>query len=182
MVTINQFTSDTQAELDLVKRSCQKQGVRLVVSNHGAKGREGAAELAEAVRQVADSGSSHFSVLYPDDLPLVEKIRIIAREIYRADIIEIPQPVQARLTELEKNGYGHFPICMAKTQYSFSTDPTEKGAPSGFTVQVREVRLAMGAEFVVVITGDIMTMPGLPRVPAAEAIGMDEDGHILGLF
>ena len=182
VVAINQFTSDTQAELDLVKRSCLEQGVRMVVSNHWAKGGEGAAELAETVRQLADSGSAKFSVLYPDDLPLAEKIRIIAREIYRADFVEIPKTVQARLTELEKNGYGHFPICMAKTQYSFSTDPTQKGAPSSFTVPVREVRLAMGAEFVVVITGDIMTMPGLPRVPAAEAIGLDDDGQIVGLF
>jgi formate--tetrahydrofolate ligase len=138
--------------------------------------------LAKTVRRVADSDSSKFSVLYPDELPLAEKIRTIAREIYRADDVEIPQTVQARLTELEKNGYGHFPICMAKTQYSFSTDPNKKGAPTGFTVPVREVRLAMGAEFVVVITGDIMTMPGLPRVPAAEDIGVDDDGHIVGLF
>jgi len=143
---------------------------------------KGAAGLADVVRQVADSESSHFSVLYPDDLPLAEKILIIAREIYRADTVEIPKTVQARLTELERNGYGHFPTCMAKTQYSFSTDPTQKGAPSGFTVPVREVRLAMGAEFVVVITGDIMTMPGLPRIPTAEAIGIDDDGRIVGLF
>lgn len=143
---------------------------------------KGAAGLADVVRQVADSESSHFSVLYPDDLPLAEKIRIIAREIYRADTVEIPKTVQARLTELERNGYGHFPTCMAKTQYSFSTDPSQKGAPSGFTVPVREVRLAMGAEFVVVITGDIMTMPGLPRIPTAEAIGIDDDGRIVGLF
>jgi len=138
--------------------------------------------LAETVRKIADSESSKFGVLYPDDLPLAEKIRTIAREIYRADDVEIPQTVQARLTELEKNGFGHFPICMAKTQYSFSTDPTKKGAPTGFSVPVREVRLAMGAEFVVVITGDIMTMPGLPRIPAAESIGVDAQGNIVGLF
>jgi formate--tetrahydrofolate ligase len=182
VVAINQFTNDTPAELDLVERSCQELGVRMVVSNHWAKGGEGAAVLAETVRQVADSESSKFSLLYPDDLPLAEKIRTIARGIYGADDVEIPQTIQARLTELEKNDYGHFPVCMAKTQYSFSTDPTKKGAPTGFTVPVREVRLAMGAEFVVVITGDIMTMPGLPRVPAAEAIGVDDDGHIVGLF
>jgi formate--tetrahydrofolate ligase len=182
VVAINQFTSDTPAELDLVERSCQGLGARMAVSNHWAQGGEGAMALAKTVRQVADSESSKFSVLYPDELPLAEKIRTIAREIYRADDVEIPQTVQARLTELEKNGYGHFPICMAKTQYSFSTDPTKKGAPTGFTVPVREVRLAMGAEFVVVITGDIMTMPGLPRVPAAEDMGVDDDGHIVGLF
>lgn len=182
VVAINQFTDDTPTELDLVEQSCQELGVRMVVSNHWAKGGKGATDLAEIVRQVADSESLEFSLLYPDDFPLAEKIRTIAQGIYGADDVEIPQTVQARLTELEKNGYGHFPVCMAKTQYSFSTDPTKKGAPAGFTVPVREVRLAMGAEFVVVITGDIMTMPGLPRVPAAEAMGVDDAGHIVGLF
>ena len=182
VVAINQFASDTPAELDLVERSCQELDVRMVVSTHWAKGGKGAAALAETVKAMADVPSTHFSLLYPDDLPLAEKIRTVAREIYRAETVEIPKTVRARLTELEKNGYGHFPVCMAKTQYSFSTDPTLKGAPTGFTVPVREVRLAMGAEFVVVMTGDIMTMPGLPRVPAAEAIGLDDDGHIVGLF
>lgn len=154
----------------------------MVLSNHWAKGGEGAAALAETVKKIADDGSSKFSPLYPDDVPLAEKMWTVAREIYRADDVEIPHTVQARLTELEKHGYGHFPVCMAKTQYSFSTDPALKGAPTGFTVPVREVRLAMGAEFVVAITGDIMTMPGLPRVPAAEAIRLDDDGHIVGLF
>ncbi len=182
VVAINQFTHDTQAELDLVERSCKDLGVQMVLSNHWAKGGVGAVALAEAVKQMVDAGDSMFSPLYADDLSLAEKMRIVAREIYGADDVEIPQTVQARLTELEKNGYGHFPVCMAKTQYSFSTDPSLKGAPTGFTVPVREVRLAMGAEFVVAITGDIMTMPGLPRVPAAEAIGLDDDGHIVGLF
>jgi formate--tetrahydrofolate ligase len=182
VVAINQFTNDTPAELDLVERSCQDLGVQMVRSNHWAQGGKGAAVLAETVKQIADAGSSKFSPLYPDDLPLAEKMRTVAREIYRADDVEIPHTVQARLIELEKHGYGHFPVCMAKTQYSFSTNPALKGAPSGFTVPVREVRLAMGAEFVVAITGDIMTMPGLPRVPAAEAIRLDDDGHIVGLF
>ncbi len=182
VVAINQFTHDTQAELDLVERSCQELGVSMVVSNHWAKGGEGAAQLAETVREIADSEPSKFALLYPDALPLAEKMRTVAREIYRADDVEIPRTVQARLTELEKHGYGHFPVCMAKTQYSFSTDPSLKGAPTGFTVPIREVRLAMGAEFVVAITGDIMTMPGLPRVPAAEAIGLDRKGQIIGLF
>jgi formate--tetrahydrofolate ligase len=182
IVAINQFTHDTQAELDLVERSCQELGVQMVLSNHWAHGGKGAVTLAEAVKQIADSSVATFSPLYSGDLPLVEKMRIVAREIYGADDVEIPPSVQARLAELEKHGYGHFPVCMAKTQYSFSTDPTKKGAPDGFTVPVREVRLAMGAEFVVAITGDIMTMPGLPRVPAAEAIGLDDDGHIVGLF
>ncbi len=182
VVAINQFTHDTTAELELVERSCQDLGVRMVVSNHWAHGGKGAADLAEAVRHIVDSESSKFSVLYPDDLPLAEKIRTVAQKIYGADDVQIPNTVQSRLTELERNGYGHFPVCLAKTQYSFSTDPTVKGAPTGFTVSVREVRLAMGAEFVVAMTGDIMTMPGLPRVPAAEAIGVDDDGRIVGLF
>ena len=182
VVAINQFTHDTPAELELVERSCQELGVRMVVSNHWAHGGEGAAALAEAVRHIVNSESSKFSVLYPDDLPLAEKIRTVAQEIYGADDVEIPNTVQSRLTELERNGYGHFPICLAKTQYSFSTDPSLKGVPTGFTVPVREVRLAMGAEFVVAMTGDIMTMPGLPRTPAAEAIGVDDEGQIFGLF
>ena len=182
VVAINQFTHDTQAELDLVERSCQELGVRMVLSSHWAQGGKGAAKLAEMVKQMADADASQFSPLYSDDLPLVGKMQTVAREIYRADDVEIPPTVQARLTELEKHGYGHFPVCMAKTQYSFSTDPTKKGAPTNFTVPVREIRLAMGAEFVVVITGEIMTMPGLPRVPAAEAIGLDDKGNIVGLF
>ena len=182
IVAINQFTSDTQAELDLVERSCRELGVPMVLSNHWAYGGKGAKKLAETVKQMADTNASKFSPLYADDLPLAEKMRIVAREIYGADDVEIPHAVQVRLTELEKHGYGHFPVCMAKTQYSFSTDPTLKGAPTGFIVPVREVRLAMGAEFVVAITGDIMTMPGLPRVPAAESIGLDDEGQIVGLF
>lgn len=182
LVAINQFTSDTPAELELVAQACRDRGVRMEVSNHWAHGGKGAVALAEAVRQLADSESSKFSVLYPDDLPLADKIRVVARDMYGAEDADIPASVQQRLTELEENGYGHFPVCMAKTQYSFSTDPKKKGAPTGFTIPVREVRLAMGAEFVVVITGNIMTMPGLPRVPAAEDIGLDEEGHIIGLF
>lgn len=182
VVAINQFTEDTPAELELVARSCRDLGVRMVVSNHWAQGGKGAVDLAETVRTLADSETANFSLLYADDLPLAEKIATVAREIYGADEVVIPQTVQSRLTELENHGYGHFPICMAKTQYSFSTDPSVKGAPSGFTVPVRDVRLAMGAEFVVVITGDIMTMPGLPRAAAAESIGVDDDGHIVGLF
>ncbi len=182
VVAINQFASDTPAELELIERSCQELGVRMVLSNHWAEGGKGATALAETVRNIVDSEPSNFSVLYPDDISLAEKMRVVAREIYGADDVEIPPTAQARLTELERNGYGHFPVCMAKTQYSFSTDPTQKGAPTGFTVPVREVRLAMGAEFVVAITGDIMTMPGLPRVPAAQAIGLDDNGQIVGLF
>ncbi|MEE8124335.1 MAG: formate--tetrahydrofolate ligase [Nitrospirales bacterium] len=182
VVAINQFTSDTKTELELVGRVCHEQGVRMVLAEHWMKGGSGAVALAETVQEVIEKEPSDFRMLYPDTLPLAEKVRVIAQEIYGADDVEIPHTVQARFTELEKNGYGHFPICMAKTQYSFSCDPTKKGAPTGFTVPIREVRLAFGAEFIVAVTGEIMTMPGLPRVPAAEAIGVDDNGHIVGLF
>ena len=182
VVAINQFTSDTKRELELVEQACADHGVKLALANHWAQGGEGAEYLAETVRDVIEKEPANFRVLYPNTMPLAEKVRTIAKEIYRAEDVEIPSTVQARFTELEKNGFGHFPVCMAKTQYSFSADPTKKGAPTGFTLPVREVRLAMGAGFVVVITGDMMTMPGLPRVPAAESIGVDEKGNIVGLF
>jgi formate--tetrahydrofolate ligase len=182
VVAINQFTSDTKRELELVEQACADHGVKLALANHWAKGGAGALGLAETVREVIEKEPADFRVLYPDTIPLAEKLRIIAREIYRAEDVEIPPAVHARFAELEHNGYGHFPICMAKTQYSFSTDPAKKGAPSGFTLPVREVRLAMGAGFVVVIAGDMRTMPGLPRVPAAESIGVDAKGNIVGLF
>jgi formate--tetrahydrofolate ligase len=182
VVAINQFTSDTKRELELVEQACADHGVKLALANHWAKGGAGALGLAETVREVIEKEPADFRVLYPDTIPLAEKLRIIAREIYRAEDVEIPPAVHARFAELENNGYGHFPICMAKTQYSFSTDPAKKGAPSGFTLPVREVRLAMGAGFVVVIAGDMRTMPGLPRVPAAESIGVDAKGNIVGLF
>jgi formate--tetrahydrofolate ligase len=182
VVAINQFTSDTMRELELVEKVCADHGVKLALANHWAKGGAGALCLAETVREVIEKEPADFRVLYPDTIPLSEKLRIIAREIYRAEDVEIPPAVHARFAELENNGYGHFPICMAKTQYSFSTDPTQKGAPTGFTLPVREVRLAMGAGFVVVMTGNVMTMPGLPRVPAAQSIGVDAKGNIVGLF
>ncbi|MCZ6799798.1 MAG: formate--tetrahydrofolate ligase [Nitrospirae bacterium] len=182
VVAINQFTSDTKAELELVHRSCVERGVRTVLAEHWAKGGLGAVTLAETVTEVIEKEQSQFHVLYPDEAPLAEKARIIAQEIYGADDIDIPSTVRERFVELEKNGYGHFPICMAKTQYSFSSDPSRKGAPSGFTIPIREIRVAFGAELVVAITGNIMTMPGLPRVPAAEAVGIDSDRNIVGLF
>jgi formate--tetrahydrofolate ligase len=182
VVAINQFTSDTKRELELVEQACADHGVKMALANHWAQGGTGALGLAETVREVIEKEPADFRMLYPDTIPLAEKLRIIAREIYRAEDVEIPPAVHARFAELENNGYGHFPICMAKTQYSFSTDPAKKGAPSGFTLPVREVRLAMGAGFVVVIAGDMMTMPGLPRVPAAETIGVDAKGNIVGLY
>lgn len=182
VVAINQFTSDTKRELELVEKACADHGVKMALANHWAEGGAGAMSLAETVREVIEKEPADFRVLYPDTMPLAEKVRIIAKEIYRAEDVEIPPAVHARFAELEKNGFGHFPICMAKTQYSFSTDPAKKGAPTGFTLPVREVRLAMGAGFVVVITGEMMTMPGLPRVPAAQSIGIDAKGNIVGLF
>ncbi len=182
VVAINPFPTDSEAEIGLVQKACAKLGVTAVLGEHWAKGGVGAADLAKEVIRALETKKAKFKFLYPDDMPLVEKVRIIAREIYRADDIEVPKTVQAQFNELEKAGFGHYPICMAKTQYSFSTDPSLKGAPTGFTVPVRELRLSAGAEFVVVITGDIMTMPGLPRVPAAEAVGVDDSGEVFGLF
>ena len=138
--------------------------------------------LADLVVRTIEKKQGNFQVLYPDLLPFEEKVRTIAQQIYGADDVEFPKIVLESFEELEKKGYRHFPICMAKTQYSFSTDPLLKGAPSGFTIPIREVRLSLGAEFIVVLAGDIMTMPGLPRVPAAEAVGVDANGDIVGLF
>lgn len=182
VVAVNQFTSDTKAELELVEKVCADHDVKVVMAEHWKMGGVGAINLAEAVKELVDKESSTFRVLYPDDLPLTEKVRMIVRDVYGGDDVEIPKTVRERFLELEKSGFGHFPICMAKTQYSFSTDPMKKGAPTGFLVPVREIRLALGAEFIVVLTGDIMTMPGLPRVPAAEDVGVDQHGNIVGLF
>lgn len=182
LVAINQFTSDTQAELDLIQNICTEQGVKVALSNHWAKGGEGAIELAELVVKTIESEPTTFHTLYPDEMSLAEKVRTVSREIYGADDADISQSVLNQFEELEHAGYGHYPVCMAKTQYSFSTDPTKKGAPTGFTIPIREVRLSLGAEFIVVLSGDIMTMPGLPKVPAAEAVGINADGSIMGLF
>ena len=182
VVAINQFTLDTKAEIELVGKACADRGVKVVLAEHWAKGGQGATALAEEVVRVIDQGDADYRVLYSDNLPLAEKVRTVAQEIYRAADVDIPKGVLDRFSELEQMGYGHFPICMAKTQYSFSTDPNKKGAPTGFMVPVREIRLSLGAEFIVVLTGDIMTMPGLPRIPAANAIGVDDSGAIVGLF
>ncbi|MCG8561274.1 MAG: formate--tetrahydrofolate ligase, partial [Hyphomicrobiales bacterium] len=139
-------------------------------------------DLAHKVVGICDSGQAQFKPLYGDDVPLKEKVRTIAQQIYGAEDIAADKTVEARFAQLEDEGYGHFPVCMAKTQYSFSTDPNLKGAPEGHTVAIRELRLSAGAEFIVAITGDIMTMPGLPRTPAANAIHLDDQGQIQGLF
>ncbi len=182
VVSINRFSADTAAEVDFVKSACAKLGVEAYMADHWAEGGKGAAEVARAVVRVADSGKSKLKLLYPDEMPLLEKIRTIAREIYRAKDISAEKSVRDQLASFEAMGYGKLPVCIAKTQYSFSTNADLKGAPVDHIVPVREVRLAAGAEFVVAICGDIMTMPGLPKVPAADAIDIDADGRIVGLF
>jgi formate--tetrahydrofolate ligase len=153
-----------------------------LMADHWAMGGEGAAEVAKAVVRIADSGNSRLKLLYPDEMPLVEKVRTIAREIYRAKDISVDKTVRDQLASFEAMGYGKLPVCIAKTQYSFSTNPDIKGAPDDHTIPLREVRLSAGAEFVVAICGDIMTMPGLPKVPAADSIDVRPDGRIVGLF
>ncbi|MFZ0693496.1 MAG: formate--tetrahydrofolate ligase [Alphaproteobacteria bacterium] len=182
VVAINRFPTDSEAEIALVQKGCAKMGVTAVLGEHWAKGGAGAADLAKEVIRTIESKKSSFKFLYPDELPLIEKVRTIAREIYRADDIDAPKTIIAQFAEFEKAGFGHYPICMAKTQYSFSTDPNQKGAPTGFNIPIRELRLSAGAEFLVVIAGDVMTMPGLPRQPAAEAVGVDDSGEVFGLF
>jgi len=182
VISINRFSADTAAEIDLVKTACAKLGVECHMADHWAMGGEGAADVARAVVKVCDSGKSKLKFLYPDDMPLIEKIRTIAREIYRAKDISADKSVRDQLASFEAMGYGKAPICVAKTQYSFSTNPDAKGAPLDHTINVREVRLSAGAEFVVAICGEIMTMPGLPKVPSAEAIDIGPDGKIVGLF
>ncbi len=182
VVAINRFPTDSEAEIAFVQKACAKMGVTAVLAEHWAKGGAGAADLAKEVIRTIESKKGSFKFLYPDELPLIEKVRTIAREIYRADDIDAPKSIIAQFAEFEKAGFGHYPICMAKTQYSFSTDPNQKGAPTGFNIPIRELRLSAGAEFLVVIAGDVMTMPGLPRQPAAEVVGVDDSGEVFGLF
>jgi len=181
-VAINRYTADTDAEVETVRAFCEDFGVKAVNCTHWADGGKGTTELAEHVVELCDSGLAQFRTLYGDDASLWEKAATIAREIYGADDIIADKKVREQFAKFEREGYGKYPICMAKTQYSFSTDPNLLGAPSGHHVQIREIRLAAGAEFVVVVTGAIMTMPGLPRVPAANAISVNKEGQIEGLF
>jgi len=182
VVAINRFSSDSESEIDAILSACAENGVEGIEANHWADGGAGAQALAETVVKVLENEPSRFKMLYEDSVSLWEKTRTIARRTYRADDIIADKKIRDRFKQLEDEGYGLFPICMAKTQYSFSTDPNLKNAPTGFSVPVREVRLSGGAEFVVVVCGDVMTMPGLPRVPAANAIRFDEQGKIVGLF
>ncbi len=183
IVAINSFTLDTEAEGKVISDGCEKLGVKAILCSHWANGGDGTLELAEEVVKISESSDpSKFKFMYEDNVSLEEKIRSVAQKIYRADDIVIDKSVSDQLKGFEENGYGNLPICIAKTQYSFSTNPSLRGAPNGFTVPVREVRLSAGAGFIVVVTGQIMTMPGLPKVPSANSIMLDEKGLIQGLF
>ncbi len=182
VVSVNRFSSDTEAEIALLKRLCSTIGAECVMADHWARGGEGAVELAETVVRTIENKPSDFRPLYPDDMSLWDKTRTIAQEIYGAEDITADKSVKDRFAELEKAGFGKFPVCVAKTQYSFTTNPDAKGVPLGHIIPIREVRLSAGAEFVVVVCGDIMTMPGLPKVPAANNIELAADGRITGLF
>jgi formate--tetrahydrofolate ligase len=181
VVSINRFSADTEAEIALVKEKCKALGVEALMADHWAMGGAGAADVAKTVVKVIDEGKSKLKFLYPDETPLFEKIETIAREIYRAKNVTADKSVKDQLKGWEEMGYGKLPICIAKTQYSFSTNPDAKGAPADHSINVREVRLSAGAEFVVAICGEILTMPGLPKVPSADSIDV-KDGKIVGLF
>jgi formate--tetrahydrofolate ligase len=181
-VAINGFSADTDEERAALQELCAAANIDAVDCHHWADGGAGAEALAHQVVALADSGKADFTPLYEDALPLADKIRTVAQKIYGAEDILLDKRVHQQLSQLEADGFGNLPVCMAKTQYSFSTDPTLLGAPSGHQIPVREVRLAAGAGFVVVICGEIMTMPGLPRVPAANSIRIDDAGQVEGLF
>ena len=182
VVAVNHFTGDTEAEIEALKAYVTEQGSEAIISRHWELGGEGARELAARVAEIADTDAGNFAPIYGDEMPLFEKIETIAKRIYRADEVLADKKIRDQLRQWEDQGYGNLPICMAKTQYSFSTDPNLRGAPTGHSVPVREVRLSAGAGFIVAICGEIMTMPGLPRVPSAESIFLNQDGEIEGLF
>jgi formate--tetrahydrofolate ligase len=182
VVAINRFITDTDAEIQEVMKAAESMGTKAFLCTHWADGGKGTEALAQHVVGVCESGKASFKPLYPDEMPLRDKVKTIATEIYRAADISCDGSVETRFKELEAMGFGHLPVCMAKTQYSFSTDPNKRGAPTGHVVPVRELRLSAGAEFIVVITGEIMTMPGLPKVPSADTIRLNDQGQIEGLF
>ncbi|MFC0385344.1 formate--tetrahydrofolate ligase [Muricoccus vinaceus] len=182
VVALNRFTSDTDAEIAAVQEAMAALGTRAILCTHWSDGAAGAAELARAVQGLVAGGTARFRPLYPDEMPLAEKIGTVAREIYGASAVALPPALATRLRRFEEAGFGRAPVCIAKTQYSFSANPALLGAPSGHVLPVREVRLSAGAGFVVAVCGDVMTMPGLPRHPAAETIGLDAEGRIDGLF
>ena len=182
VVSINRFSADTEAEVSLLRELCAKLEVDCLLADHWASGGAGAAEVAKTVVRLIEKGNAGFKFLYPDEMPLWDKVKTIAQQIYGASDITGDQAIRNRFKELQAEGFGHLPVCIAKTQYSFTTDAALKGAPSNHVVPVREARLSAGAEFVVAICGDIMTMPGLPKVPAANNISVDPQGRITGLF
>ena len=182
VVAINHFVTDTDAEVEAIKAYAESQGSEAILCQHWSKGSDGAKDLAKRVVEIVEEGSAHFAPLYPDEMSLLEKIETVAKRVYRADAVIADKKIRDKLKSWEDQGYGHLPVCMAKTQYSFTTDPTRRGAPTGHSLPVREVRLSAGAGFIVVVCGEIMTMPGLPRVPSAEAICLNEEGLIDGLF
>ncbi len=182
VVGLNHFTHDTAAEVEFLQKRCAELGVPMSVCKHWAEGGKGAEDLAETIVQLAENQANGFQFVYDESLSLWEKMQAIATKIYGAGEVTAEAGIQTQLKKIEALGYGHFPVCVAKTQYSFSTNPKLLGAPSGHTIHVREVRLAAGAEFVVMICGEIMTMPGLPKVPSAEKIDLDENGKVVGLF
>ncbi|GLQ35590.1 formate--tetrahydrofolate ligase [Amylibacter marinus] len=182
VVAINHFVTDTDAEVDAIKEFVAAQGSEAILSKHWEFGSEGSADLATRVAEIADADMANFAPIYPDDMRLMEKIETIAKRIYRADEVLADKKIRSQLKDWEEQGYGDLPVCMAKTQYSFSTDPNLRGAPTGHSLPIREVRLSAGAGFIVVVCGEIMTMPGLPRVPSSEAICLNADNQIDGLF
>ncbi|MGA1445729.1 MAG: formate--tetrahydrofolate ligase, partial [Candidatus Puniceispirillaceae bacterium] len=182
IVAINHFVTDTDAEVQALKDFVAAQGTEAVLATHWANGSEGTVDLANKVVALIDGNPSQYAPLYPAEMPLFEKIETIAKKIYRADEVLADSKIRDQLKQWEAQGYGDLPVCMAKTQYSFTTDPNRRGAPTGHSLPIREVRLSAGAGFVVVICGDVMTMPGLPRVPSAETIRINENGLIDGLF
>jgi formate--tetrahydrofolate ligase len=182
VVAINHFVTDTEAEVQAVKDYVASQGTEAILCMHWAKGSDGIKDLAHKVVEIAESGVAAYKPLYPDEMGLFEKMETIAKEIYRADEVVADAKIKAQLKDWEEQGYGNLPVCMAKTQYSFTTDPNRRGAPTGHSLPIREVRLSAGAGFIVAVCGEIMTMPGLPRKPAAETICINDKGEIDGLF
>ena len=182
VVAVNKFITDTDAEVAEVQKAAESMGTKAFLCTHWSDGGKGTEQLAHHVVKVIDEGKANFKPLYPDDMKLRDKVKTIAQEIYRAADISCDATVESQFRDFEAAGFGHFPVCMAKTQYSFTTDPTKRGAPTGHIVPIRELRLSAGAEFIVVVAGEIMTMPGLPRVPSADSIHLDDKGQIQGLF
>jgi formate--tetrahydrofolate ligase len=182
VVSVNRFNHDTPAEIDLLKKKMAHHEAPVILATHWAEGGKGAEEVARTVVDLIDTTPTDFKFMYDDELPLWDKIKTVATKIYGAADVDADSKVRAQIKKLQEDGYGHYPVCVAKTQYSFSADASVRGAPTGYMVNIREVRLAAGAEFIVMICGDIMTMPGLPKVPAAEKIDLTDDGRVVGLF